>query len=88
MLLFLGVLFLSCCRGIFVNEDVATRALETQGFSEIQIVDKDWLFVSLRGGGREDAVRFTAIATNPVGKQVKVFVFAGWPFKGATIRTK
>ena len=26
-------------------------------------------------------------ATNPVGKHVTIYVFAGWPFKGATVRT-
>ena len=72
--------------GMWVPESRAVTALETQGFSDIRVIDKDIWFVGWKGG-HGDAVRFTASATNPIGKQVTVYVFAGWPFKGATIRT-
>ena len=44
--------------------------------------------IGFRGGDDGDAARFTAIATNPIGKEVVVEVYAGWPFKGATIRIR
>ncbi len=72
--------------GLWVPESRAVSALETQGFSDIKVTDKDIWFVSLKGG-HGDSVRFTASATNPIGKRVTIYVFSGWPFKGATIRT-
>lgn len=81
-------ILLSCFfpTGIFVPESKAIKALQTQGFNKIKIVDRDVWFVRFKGGDR-DAVRFTATATNPAGKEVTVYVFSGWLFKGATIRT-
>ncbi len=87
LLFLLGCLFVGCCGGMFVDEDVAVKALETQGFSNVQVVEKDWVFVCFKGGDGYDNVKFTAIATNPAGKTVEVCVFAGWPFKAATVRT-
>lgn len=91
-LAFLAILFavvaFSACRGCMVSEDVAVRALETNGFSDIKITDHDYFALVLRGGSTDDAARFTAEATNPVGKRVTVEVYTGWLFKGATIRTR
>ncbi len=82
-----GVLFLGIGgTALFIPESKAVHALETQGFSEIRITEKSWLLIGLRGGDKSDSVRFTAKAKNPVGKEVEVYVFAGY-FKGATIRT-
>lgn len=64
------------------------RALETQGYSDISITGRDWLFYGFTGCDKNDAVRFTAEATNPAGKKVEIYVCAGWPMKGATIRTR
>ena len=74
-------------RGGCVGESSAIRALETQGYSNIRIVDKAIFAMGCRGGDQSDAARFTAIATNSLGKEVKIYVFVGWPFKGATVRT-
>lgn len=74
-------------RGLFVSEDTAIKALETQGFSNITIESHDWLAIGWRGGSKDDVARFTAHATNPAGKRVEVYVYAGWPFKGATVRS-
>jgi len=82
------IMLLSLSRGIFVKEEVAIRALETQGYTDIEITDKAWFLIGLRGGEKTDAARFTAETNNPIGKKVKVYVFSGWLFKGATIRTK
>lgn len=87
MMLALIILAPAGC-GMMVKEDVAIRALETQGFSNVKIIEKDVFFVGCKGGDGNDVVRFTAIATNPAGEEVQVCVFAGWPFKAATIRTK
>lgn len=86
--LFLALAALMSCRGCTVNEQVAIKALETSGFSDIKIVDHSWFAIGVRGGGSRDAARFTAEATNPVGKRVTVEVFTGWLFKGATIRSQ
>lgn len=73
--------------GLMVPDSKAVRALETQGFSDIKITERAWYFIGMRGGDKSDSVRFTATATNPAGKKVQVYVFSGWLFKGATIRT-
>ena len=73
--------------GMWVPESKAVAALQTQGFSGITVTDRAVWLVSMRGGNKSDAVRFTAQATNPAGKRVTVYVFSGWLFKGATIRT-
>ncbi|MBI2625345.1 MAG: hypothetical protein HYW70_03360 [Candidatus Nealsonbacteria bacterium] len=72
--------------GLFADEQKAIDILEKQGFSNIKIVNKDWVFVALVGCGQGDAAMFTAQATNPIGKNVEIKVCVGWPFKGATIR--
>ncbi len=78
----------SVFRGAFVDESVAVSALETQGYSDIRIMERHWFLVGLRGCDGDDAAQFATEATNPAGKRVQLYVCAGWPFKGATIRTK
>ncbi len=73
--------------GYLVPESKAISALQTQGFSNVKIVQRNCTFIGMRGGGSGDKVRFIAEATNPIGKKVTVYVFAGWPFKGATVRS-
>lgn len=73
-------------QGILISESSAVKALETNGFSNIKIVKKQWHFVKMRGGSDGDDVRFTAKATNPAGKEVTVYVFAGWPWKAASVK--
>ena len=89
MLIFLlvTVFAVGMVRSVFLNDDIAVRALDTQGYSNIKITDYIWFAVGLRGCGITDTVRFTAIANNPAGKNVQVYVCTGWLFKGATIRT-
>lgn len=84
----IGALFVFVMPGVFIDEDVAIRTLETQGFSDVRITGKRIFFVGIGGCGKGDDARFSAVATNPIGKEVEVFVCAGWPFKGATVRTK
>jgi hypothetical protein len=74
--------------GCMVREKTAVRALEKQGYSEVQITSRANYFVRMRGGSNGDVVRFTCNAKNPAGKFVEdVYVFSGWLFKGSTIRT-
>lgn len=80
-------LFLSVLRGALVSENTAVRALEKQGYSNVKIIDHDWVLIGLRGCDGHDAAKFTAEVTNPAGKNTEVFVCTGWLFKGATIRT-
>ncbi len=86
--LVVAIIGLSIGRGIFVDESVAARALENQGFSEVNIVEKHWFFVGFRGCDSGDAAQFVVRCKNPANKEVEVFVCSGWPFKGSTIRTK
>ncbi len=76
----------SVFRGALVGPESSIHALEVQGFTDITLLDHDWMFIGLRGGEASDAARFTFEATNPIGKRVTVYVFDGWPFKGATMR--
>lgn len=80
-------LFVALARGLLVSEDIAVQALETQGFSSIQVLERNWFLVGFRGGHEQDAARFVCRAVNPAGREVTVHVFAGWPFHGATVRT-
>ncbi len=76
------------CRGVLVDESVAIRAAEIQGFTNVKVVDRAWFGVGFRGCGKLDAVRFTIKASNPLGNEVECYVCSGWLFKAATIRTK
>ncbi|KKP80380.1 MAG: hypothetical protein A2271_04865 [Candidatus Moranbacteria bacterium RIFOXYA12_FULL_35_19] len=88
IILFVAISIVLSCRGILVDKNVAIRAVETQGFSNIKVIDHAWFAVGLRGCSSKDAARFTVKATNPAGKEVECYVCSGWLFKGATIRTK
>ena len=83
-LLFIFLLF----RGAFVSQDVAVRAVEALGFSDIQVTDHSWFAVGMRGCDGKDAARFTVQAKNTTGKKVGVYVCSGLVFKGATVRTR
>lgn len=87
----LGILFLiylfTWGQGIMVSKTSAIKALENDGFSNITILKKQWHFINIRGGSDGDDVRFTAEATNPAGKKVTVYVFSGWPWKAASIKS-
>lgn len=82
------ILILSFARGIFVDEDIAIRAAEIHGYTNVRVVDHAWFAVGLRGCSDTDAARFTIVATNPADKEVECYVCTGWLFKAATIRTK
>lgn len=73
--------------GLIIDEQVAINCAEIQGFTEIEVIEKAWFVIFLRGGGQTDSARFKMKAINSTGKKVEFYVFAGWPFKSATIRT-
>lgn len=82
-IILIGVLVIA---GYFIDEKVAVDALHKQGFTDVNITDKSWLFVEFRGCGEGDYAKFTATAKNPRNETVEIYVCAGW-FKGATIRS-
>jgi len=88
VVLVLAILSFSFIRGVFTNENEAIRALEIQGYSNITILDKDFFFVGVRGCSSHDAAKYTAKVTNPLNKEVEVFVCVGFPFKGSTVRSE
>ena len=87
ILVLCAALFICGC-GVFVNDDATVNAVENQGYSEVQIVSKHVFIPAFCGCGNDDDAAYDMIANNPVGKQVKIVVCAGWPFKGVTVRTK
>ena len=70
LLVIVSCMFASFGRGALVDPQVAVRALETQGYSDVKIIDHVWFAVGVRGCGQEDAARFTAVAKNPAGNLV------------------
>ena len=72
--------------GLLIDQPIAIKALENQGFTNVRITDKQWFLVVMRGCG-SDAAKFTARAKNPIQQEVEIFVCVGWPFKGATVRS-
>lgn len=86
-IIFLIIAIFLVSAGNFVDESVAVEALHKQGFTDIKIIEKDWLFVGYRGCSDDDSVKFTAIAKNPRNETVEVYVCSGWLFKGSTVRT-
>ena len=87
--IFAAIIFLALAgSGLLVHERIASNALAIQGFSDIQITNRAWFLVGLRGCDEKDSVRFDATATNPLGKRVSLYVCSGWIFKGATIRSR
>ena len=55
-------------------------------YADIKVVNQDYWWVLFKGGDEWDTAIFTIDAINPVGKNVTVEVYAGWPWKGATLR--
>ena len=86
ILLTLAILFF-LVEGSFVDDSIAIKALQKQGFTDINITGKEWLFVGFRGCSEDDSVKFTAIAKNPRNETVEVYVCSGWLFKGSTVRS-
>ena len=72
-------------RGYLVDEGVAVRAAEVQGYRNIRIVNER-RFLAL-GCGRGDAARFDLKVVNHLDKEVQIYVCVGVLGKGATIRT-
>lgn len=84
--IFLSFAIAGC--GTFVASDDVARAVEKQGYRNVEIVSKHIFFVAWRGCGTDDDAAFNATGTNAVGEQVDLIVCAGWPFKGVTVRTR
>lgn len=84
-LLVVGGLWIGASASYFIEPDAAVRALEAQGFVEIELKEKTYWWVSFRGCGSSDSVKFEFAAYNVRGNPVNVIVCDGW-FKGATVR--
>mgnify|MGYP001438379530 CR=1 FL=1 len=87
ILLLVVIVSLGLFRGALVSDESAIRALDDAGFSHVVVQEKAYFAIGIRGGSKGDAARFTCRATNPAGKEVTIYVFVGWPFKGATVRS-
>jgi hypothetical protein len=87
LLAFLGLVIFFSVSGSFIDSSEAVRALETQGYSDVNVTESHWFAVVFRGCSNSDSAMFEATAANPAGKTVNVFVCIGWPFKGATVRS-
>lgn len=80
------LVFASMFRGIFLDPSLATQALESQGYTQVEVIKKSWFFVSLRGCGRYDAAMFTVKAANPAKGTVVLTVCTNWPIGTTTLR--
>jgi len=80
------ILGLTFARGALVsNNDVALRTLRAE-FTNVEVTDRAWFLVGLRGCSTSDAVRYTATVTNAQGKNVELYVCSGAFFKAGTVR--
>ncbi|MCK5641793.1 MAG: hypothetical protein KAJ19_13405 [Gammaproteobacteria bacterium] len=82
------ILFLlfAFARGVFVSSDRVVRGLAVQGFSEVEITDKDILALGFRGCSSGDAAKYEFTAINPAGVRVSAIACIGL-FKGVTVRS-
>lgn len=71
--------------GLLVNESTAVDAVDKVGFTEYQIVSREWFLVFIRGCSRDDQVKFNFTAKDQRGKTVSGYVCAG-VLKGPTLR--
>ncbi len=77
------------CQGALIHNDIATRALEEGGYSNVEVISKDIWWIGCSGGHEDDAVLFHCRALNPNNVSVEVDVYASyWPWSSATIRTR
>lgn len=85
---FLLSFFFGYGRGIFIGKDVAIRAIEAQGYGNIDVTDRAWFRIGINGCNMTDAVRFMAKVTNSAGKPEEVFVCTDKRlfFDGGTVR--
>ena len=83
----ISVLFMLSCWGAFVNDQNTVRAVEKQGYTNVQIIKKNILFVDWCGCAKGDDAEYDMGATNALGNRVDLIVCAG-VLKGVTVRTK
>jgi len=69
----------------FVPESVAYSTAEGLGYTDVEVVSRDWVLVTLTGCSQGDLVKFTVSGTNPAGDQQTFYVCAGL-FKAGTPR--
>lgn len=74
--------------GFLADEDQAIRAATNLGFTEVKVESRAVAFLKWRGCSKSDDAGFTVTGKNPHGQRVTLLVCVGWPFKGATIRTR
>lgn len=90
--IFIGLVFVAASPLIscITNDSEAMKALEDNGFSNVQITDRGSLGAGFAGCGDKDQAYYEATATNPAGRRVNMLVCCGGglSFKGCTIRSK
>jgi hypothetical protein len=74
--------------GFMVDKNQAIRAATNLGFTDVKIEDRAIFFLEWRGCSKSDDAGFTVTGKNSQGQRVTILVCVGWPFKGATVRTK
>ena len=72
------------------NDSEAIKALDDNGFTNVTITDRGFMFASMEGCDSKDGNWYHASATNPAGKHVNMLVCCGamTSFKGCTVRSK
>ena len=85
----IAVLFLAVPFNVFqkkmpVNNNDVIKALDAQGYTNIEIIDAQYLAVS-QNDNASSAITYTVKATNPAGEDVEVYAYCGSSFKGNII---
>jgi len=79
-----------CLTACATNDAEAQKALDDNGFSDVTIVDRGFMFAHFHGCAEKDGNWYEANAKNAKGKPVSMLVCCGaaLSFKGCTIRSK
>lgn len=76
--------------GCGTDDHEAYKALSDNGFTNIHITDRGFMFASFHGCSEKDGNSYYANANNPISKPVEMLVCCGskTSFKGCTVRSK
>ena len=80
-----GSIAIACITPQLIPESVAYSTAKGLGYTDVNVTDREWLFIQYTGCASDDSVKFTVLGTNPSGEQQMFYVCAGF-FKGGTPR--
>lgn len=66
----------SSLQGFLADHSSLIEDLEKKGWKDIKILKHSWFLIPLRGGEKDDVVRFEILAKNPAGKKSIFYIYA------------